>query len=336
MTAADAAGSGREAPIRLAFLGCGFATRLHSRMLRRLGGSVERFYASRDPEKARAFAAEHGAAGHFGSYEQAIADERIDVVVVATPPASHLDLTLRALAASKHVVVEKPAFPRSADFARVREAGRAAGRQVLVAENYFYKPLAVALRRLIVGGAVGEVLFIHLNALKEQAGGGWRDEPAQAGGGALLEGGVHWINFAANLGLAVRSARGLRPGLPGGMEKSVLVALEYEEGAVGTLSYSWEVPSLLKGLRLSKIYGREGSIAFESNGVVALAWGRRKRVLFPGLRDIAGYRAMWKDFLSALGTGEPPDMTLDLAEQDIRLVEQIYASLEADTPADDG
>lgn len=333
--AATAAGSGSDAAIRLAFLGCGFATRLHGRVLRRLGGPVERYYASRDPEKARAFAAELGGAGHFDAYESAIVDERLDAVVVATPPASHLDLTLRALAAGKHVVVEKPAFPRVADFAAVREAGRAAGRQVLVAENYFYKPMAVALRRLIAGGAVGEVLFVHLNALKEQAGGGWRDDPEQAGGGALLEGGVHWINFAANLGLAVRSARGLRPGLPGGMEKSVLVALEYEEGAVGTLSYSWEVPSLLKGLRLSKIYGREGSIAFESNGVAALAWGRRKRLLFPGLRDIAGYRAMWKDFLRALRTGEPPGMTLDMAEEDIRLVEQVYASLGAPPAPDD-
>jgi predicted dehydrogenase len=81
-------------------------------------------------------------------------------------------------------------------------------------------------------------------------------------------------------------------------------------------------------VRLSRIYGREGTVRFESNGVFVLVQGRRSALRLPGLRDIAGYRAMFNDFFDAIRTGREPQMTLDRAENDIRLVNRIYASME--------
>ena len=80
----------------LAFLGCGWATRLHSRTLRGFGGEVRRYYASRDGSRATEYAARFGGAGSFGSYEAALASRDVDVVLIATPPSSHLELSLRA------------------------------------------------------------------------------------------------------------------------------------------------------------------------------------------------------------------------------------------------
>ena len=54
----------------------------------------------------------------------------------------------------------------------------------------------------------------------------------------------------------------------------MMVAFRYDNGAVGSLYYSREVPSLLKGLRLSKLFGRDGIITFESNGAFVLVRGR--------------------------------------------------------------
>ena len=80
----------------------------------------------------------------------------------------------------------------------------------MVAENYFYKPLARALRRLIAEGAVGELLFVHVNALKSQRRRGLaRATPASPGGGALFEGGIHWVDLLANLGPRGRARRGV-------------------------------------------------------------------------------------------------------------------------------
>ena len=152
----------RPEPLRIAFLGCGFITRVHSRNLRRLGGAIVASYASRDAGKAEAFRREYGGAASFGDYHTAIDDSRIDAVVVAVPTAFHLDLTLRALAAGKHVLVEKPAFPRMEDFQAVAAARDRAGRVVIVGENDHYKPLAVTLRKLLARNAVGEMVFMNI------------------------------------------------------------------------------------------------------------------------------------------------------------------------------
>jgi len=319
-----------DRPINLAFLGCGFATRLHSRTLRRFGDAVRRYYASRDAGRAAEFSSRYEGAGSFASYEAALADERIDVVLVATPPASHLALTEAALRAGKHVIVEKPPFLRAADFDRVEAARAAAGRQVFVAENYYYKPLLEALRAELAAGTIGEPRILSVNALKHQATGNWRDQAELSGGGALYEGGIHWINFMASLGLDVRRVHGFRPGGAEGMEKTMVVVFEYDGGAVGTLYYSWEIGSPLKGLRLSAIYGSEGTLTFESNGIFLSVRGRRKRFRLPGVRDLLGYHAMFADFFGALRTGREPRFGLAAARRDLELVEEAYASLGRD------
>jgi predicted dehydrogenase len=270
-----------------------------------------------------------GGTGSFGSYAAALVDGRINAVLVATPPESHLELTLAALRHGKNVIVEKPAFLRVADFALVRAAEAHSGRRVLVAENYCYKPLACTLRRIVSSGRLGEVRFVELNAAKHQSPVGWRGNPIAAGGGALFEGGIHWIDLLANLGLRIEAVHGFRPGDWRTQERSMLVVAEYEEGAIGALAHSWEIPSPLRGLRFSHIYGTRGSVTFESNGLFVLITGPRPRLLFPGIRDINGYQAMFRDFVAALQTGTEPVMSLARAQRGLELIEAAYKNVTA-------
>ena len=311
-------------PVSVAFLGCGAATRTHSKVLARWGGEVRRYYASRDPKLAEEYSTKLGGAGSFGSYAAALADDRVQAAVVCTPPDSHLELTLAALNAGKHVVLEKPAFLHAADFGPAREAEARSGRRLMVAENYCYKPVARVLRETIASGVLGEVRFFNLVAVKSQRRAGWRDDPAVAGGGALFEGGVHWIDLLANVGLEVESAHGFRPDLGTGLERSMLVVVQYRGGGVGTLAHSWDVASPLRGLRISRIYGTKGAVAFESNGIFVAVTGQRNRLTFPGLRDINGNRAMWTDFLDVIRTGREPVMTTRRAQRGLELVETAY------------
>jgi predicted dehydrogenase len=105
---------------------------------------------------------------------------------VALPPAAHLEWTLRALAAASTSSSRSRRFSHAADFDQVRRGRIRRRRQVLVAENYFYKPLAALLRSIVQHGDVGQIRFIHLNALKAQPTGNWRDDPALAGGGRAV------------------------------------------------------------------------------------------------------------------------------------------------------
>ena len=315
-----------EPRLRLAVLGCGQAAVLAARALRGLR-NVSCAYASRQPERAARFAQKLGGRA-FGSYEEALTSVDVDAVLVATPPASHYELALRALDCGKSVVLEKPPTLRTGELDALATAARLVGRRVMVAENYFYKPLARALRELIGDGAVGELLFVHVNALKTQRAEGWRSDPGLAGGGALFEGGIHWVDLLANLGPRVERVEGFLTGVNGKgcVDRSVLAVFRYSTGAVGTLSYSWETASALGGLRLSRVYGREGSIAFESNGLFVATWGRVRRLAFPGLRDISGRRAMWADFVPALQENREPQYDMRHARRDLELVEAVYAS----------
>ena len=320
-------------PVHVAFLGCGFITGVHSRHLRRLGGAVRASYASRDAAKAAAFRRRYAGRRSFGSYDEAIADPDVDAVVVAVPPRLHLDLARRALAAGKHVLVEKPACLTLDDYELVRAARERAGRVVLVGENDHYKPLAVCLRRLLREGVIGEMIFAQFTTLAKRlkTAADWRNDETQAGGDAFFEEGIHWLHLANSLGPAITSAHGYRPELarrgPDTRRKSMLVAFRYDNHAVGTLYYSRETPSLLRGLRVSKLIGRDGIITFESNGAFVLVRGRGgPRLLLPGVRDIRGYQAMYRDFVAAIRGGPAPQMGLEAAMADHRVMEQIYAA----------
>src|SRR5688572_6194358 len=324
-------------PLRIAFLGCGFITRVHSRNLQRFNSEIVCGYASRDKAKAAAFCGEYRGTGSYSDYADAINDPNIDAVVIAVPPRFHLNLTLQALAAGKHVLVEKPAYLTMGDYETVRDARDRAKRVVLVGENDHYKPLAHTLRRLLKDDVIGEMVFGYFSSIVKRlkTADDWRNDESMAGGDAFFEEGIHWLHLAASLGPKITTIRGFRPApSPEGPDKrikSMMVSFSYDNGAVGSLYYSREIPSMLKGLRLSKLYGRKGIITFESNGLIVFARGHGlPKVILPGFRDMRGYQAMYRDFRSAIAGGTVPEMSLELAIEDQKLMDMIYASLAPD------
>ena len=330
-------------PLRLAFLGCGFITRVHSRHLRALRADVIPSYASRDRSKADEYCRRFNGAGSFGDYATAIEDPAIDAVVIAVPPRFHLELAVRALEAGKHVLVEKPAFLTVEDYERVRVVRDRTGRVVLVGENDHYKPLAVRLRQLVADGVIGEMVFAHFVTLAHRlkSEGDWRNDETMAGGDAFFEEGIHWLHLAGSLGPRIVEIRGYRPSVsrhgPDRRAKSMMVAFRYDNDAVGSLYYSREIPSLLRGLRISKLLGRRGIISFESNGLFILVRGRGlPRLVIPGFTDIRGYRAMYADFVRAIRSGHVPEMSLERAMDDHRLMDQAYGTATRATNAGAG
>jgi UDP-N-acetylglucosamine 3-dehydrogenase len=83
---------------------------------------------------------------------------------------------------------------------------------------------------------------------------------------------------------------------------------------------------------MSRIYGTRGSVAFESNGLFVVVAAPHPRLILPGLRDISGYRAMFRDFLAALRTGSEPLMSLARAQRGLEVIEAAYRHVPA-TPA---
>lgn len=117
--------------------------------------------ASRDPERARTYAGEVGAAKWHGSYEALLADPDVDAIYNPLPNSMHADWSARALRAGKHVLCEKPLSRRVADARQAFDAADEAGRVLVEAFMWRHTPQAAKLRELVDGGAVGELRSIR-------------------------------------------------------------------------------------------------------------------------------------------------------------------------------
>jgi predicted dehydrogenase len=320
-------------PPELALLGCGAAAQAHSRVLARVAPGVRRWYASRDGERAREAARRLRGAGGLEGYEAALAHPDLAAVVVATPPGTHAELTLAALEAGKHVLVEKPAFATLADFDAVAEAAARASRQVHVLENYPYKPLADWLRQRLASGDLGTPLLLAVDAAKRQPEVGWRRDPLLGAGGPLLEGGVHWISLLTSLGLPVEDVDAWAG--PTG-EATAHLVLAYAGSTVGHLDFSWQAHAPLRGARLSHVRGTTGTLTFESNGAFLVEHGRRVSLRLADPRRLSGHEPMWRAVLRALATRTEPAYGLAHARRDVELALRARARIAERTRAGAG
>ncbi|NIM51227.1 MAG: Gfo/Idh/MocA family oxidoreductase [Gemmatimonadales bacterium] len=318
--------------VHLCIVGCGKIARLHSRVARTLRPRVQLSYASRSLQKAEQYRRRFGGVAAFGSYEEACSDPRTDAVLITTPHALHAEHARLAARHGKPLLIEKPVARNLAELKEIENAVAEAGVIAMVAENYFFKPLVRVLREHLDRGDIGAPLFIELNRTGRSKIGGWRADPVMMGGGALLEGGVHWINLLLQLGGDARQVLAVRPEqrytLLAPFEDSLQVLVKFTDGAVGKLLHSWNLANRIGGLSISKIYGTEGNIHFETNGLFVLVLGHRRRLRLRGLPDIMGYRGMLKHFVACVRDGRPPAMSLAVARRDLALVAAAYRSLE--------
>src|SRR5215472_3828414 len=116
--------------------------------------------AARDATRASKFAHKHLIPHTFASYEELLADPNIDAVYVPLPNALHAPWTLKALAAGKHVLCEKP-FASNASEAELMAAAAQERKLVLMeAFHYRYHPLAARMKEIVTGGELGEIRHI--------------------------------------------------------------------------------------------------------------------------------------------------------------------------------
>jgi xylose dehydrogenase (NAD/NADP) len=149
--------------------------------------------ASRDAGRARAFADELGLEASFGSYEELLASEVVDAVYVPLPVALHTEWTIKALAAGKHVLCEKPLATGAADVARCFDAAEAAGRTCVEGLMWRHHPWTTLARRLVADGAIGRLAMVRA-ALSVSVGPGDIRRRVDLGGGAVGDLGCYCVS----------------------------------------------------------------------------------------------------------------------------------------------
>jgi xylose dehydrogenase (NAD/NADP) len=216
--------------------------------------------ASRDGAKARRQADEHGIERALAGYEALLADPAIDAVYVSLPNALHVEWSMRALAAGKHVLCEKPLSRHPDDVAAAFALAERNGLVLAEAFMYRFHPQTTQVSALIAGGAIGEVAAIAgtLSFRMADAAHDIRSSAALEGG-ALMDVGCYCVSGARLFAGEPTHVHAEAIAGPTGVDVELAAVLRFGERAVATFDASTVLP---RRDRL-EIAGRAGSIVLE-------------------------------------------------------------------------
>jgi len=251
--------------MNVAIIGCGLIGQKRADALgeHRLVAAVDRA-----PEKAAALARSRPGVRAGSRWREAVTAPDVDIVIAATTNDCLAAVTLAAVKAGKHVLVEKPAARNAAELEPVLEAAAAAGVRVKVGFNLRRHPALRKAKELVDEGTLGPLLFIR----GRYGHGGrpgyhreWRARPEIAGGGELLDQGVHLIDLSRWFLGEFNRAGGLVRTFywPMPVEDNGFILLQTPAGQAAWLHAScteW------KNTFSFEIYGRDGKLHAEGLG----------------------------------------------------------------------
>ena len=288
--------------MRIALFGSGWIMDFHARgVLEHPRGELVAAANWRRPS-LEALAARHGIPRITTEWEQLAADPGIDAVVVATPNALHAPQTIACLEAGKHVLVEKPMARTLAEAEAMNEAADRSGARLMVAHCWRFHDDVRALRERIASGELGEVVKTRGYGVHAGWGpAGWFVDRELAGGGALVDMGVHAIDTARFLLGDPRPQRvcasiATRYG-DYDVDDEGIVLIGWDNGTSSLVESGWWQPHLAGLEADTEIYGTGG---------YARVWDFTEGP--PGYEHCAQpmYSAQMAEFLDALEQGRAP------------------------------
>ncbi len=290
--------------------------------------------ASRDPARAARHARDWNIPAAHPSYEALLRDRAIDAVYVALPNALHVEWTLRALDAGKHVLCEKPLAPSGEDVDRVRAVARARDRLVAEAFMYRHEPLFARMVAMVRDGSVGSVETIDagFTFLRRREHDIRLD--AGLGGGSLWDVGCYAVSAALALvpGPPIE-AFGWARAAPGGVDESFTGLLRWADGVAARVHSSFRAPlrtwldvtgtdGVLRVRNPFKPGPRE-TIDIDRGGQIETTLVEGSAELF--VRQI-------DDFVAAALDGRPPAMSLDDSRDVAAALAALHRSVERGRP----
>lgn len=223
---------------RWGILGTGPVARKFVLGLRYAQSAKAVFVASRSIEKARDFAQNFGIP-HAGTFEDAVNDDAVDAVYVATPPALHEEHALLSIHAAKPVLVEKPFAVNATQAIKIAETARSRAVFCMEAMWTRFLPLVQQFRQMVRDGAVGEPRsFTASFGIREAVDPSRSVFSPSLGGGALLDRGVYPISLASFLFGRPRSVFSHTLMGETGVDEDTAVLMNYENGPLCLINAS--------------------------------------------------------------------------------------------------
>ena len=285
--------------------------------------------ASRDRQKAEAYAAEWEIARVFGSYEEMLASDTVDAVYISLPNHLHAEWSIKALEAGKHVLCEKPFAISVAEVDEMIATADRTGRALAEAFMYRHHPQTKLIGDWVNGGRLGEITYFH--AVFNFTG----MDPSNVrlapewGGGALWDIGVYPLSLAQYvMGGPPESVIGDQRLGDTGVDMLFAGQLRYSGGRIAHISCSFDTPFFT----FAEIFGTEGTLTLYrpfvqlddgSHLYFTKPDGEREQVPVP-VKEL--YLGEVEDMNAAILDGQSNYLTLAESRNHVRTVLALYES----------
>lgn len=263
--------------VKVAILGAGFIADIHLESYIRFVPEAEivAVYA-RHADKAKAFADKHHIAQYFSSIDDLLQNTDIDVVDICLPNFLHCEATLKAAAAGKHIIIEKPLAVTLEEADEMIAACDKAGVKLMYAEELCFAPKYERARQMVEEGAVGDIYMLKQSEKHSGPHSDWFYDVNQSGGGVLMDMGCHgiaWFRWILknSRALSVTASMNtvLHKGRTRGEDNSIII-IEFENGVTGVVENSWAKHGGMDDR--SEIHGTNGVVyadLFTGNSILA-------------------------------------------------------------------
>jgi predicted dehydrogenase len=264
--------------------------------------------------------------------EKALADPKVEAIVLATPHSLHADQIVRVAGAGKPVFCEKPLALKRADAERAIAAVQKAGVPIGVGQNKRFWPSMTELRRVAASGALGKVMHIEGHYSNENSGmhfSAWRDSPLESPGGGMTGTGIHLLDAFVGLGGAVAEVKAqvmtFRRGHDPRDAASVMFRFANDLsgyfGLVRASPFYWRV----------QVFGDEGSVEAigETDVIVRTRGGKVERREFPKIDSLLAEIDAFAD--AAAGRAPYPITPIEMVNT-IAAFEAIIRSIDTGKP----
>lgn len=309
-------------------------------LLRVIGDNLDakvRWICDIDRERLAKYRRRHPGARVTTRFDRALADPAVDAVIIATPVNTHFDLAAQALAAGKHVFVEKPLAPSSALADELAVAAAAKERILMCGHTFLYSPPVRAIKRMISEGKLGDIYFI--SASRVNLGLHQRDVSV------IWDLGPHdfsiLLYWLSEMPTSVRAVG--RDSIVKGIADVAFVTMSFASGIVANVELSWLAPSKLRrtvlvGSERMAIYddGSPEPVRLFDRGVVYrdpetfgeyhLSY-RSGDVISPKIESYEPLGLELGDFIKAVREGDRMEFHTAIARSVVRLVDAADQSL---------
>ncbi|HEY3508872.1 MAG TPA: Gfo/Idh/MocA family oxidoreductase [Kribbella sp.] len=320
-------------PLRIGILG---AARIAGRAIvepAKLTGARLVAVAARDADRAAAFATEHGVERVHASYQELLDDPEIEAIYNPLANGLHGPWNLRALAAGKHVLTEKPSAGNAAEALEVRDAVHSSGLVFMEAFHYAYHPVMRRLQELVAKGELGDLQQVEATMVMPPPA---DDDPRWSlplAGGAVMDVGCYALHaqrmFAQYAGGApklLNARAGERKRVPG-VDEWLNADLEFPSGATGTVRTSMAAEAVEFSL---KVVGSRGEafapfyVLPQNDDRVIVTTNEDTWVEHLGTRT--SYTYQLEAFAGAIRNGAPLLTDADDALATMQLIDECYVA----------